>query len=394
MLTSPTPRIEPLRRVVLASRLFPPEPGAAAYRLGALVRTLAARGSEVEVLTTRPPSQVRGRWQQAGTRVRRWPVLRDRGGNVRGYVQYASFDVPLALRLLVVKRPDVVVVEPPPTTGVVVRVACAICRVPYVYYAGDVSTTAAAGMGVPAPVVSVLRTVETWVLRGALHVLAVSDGVAANLHELAGETIPVTVVGTGIDTDTFRPLARDPGSQTLVYAGTMSEMQGADVFVRAFARVSAGHPGAELVMYGQGSQLDRLRDLADALAPGRVRFPGLVSGEEVARALSRSAAGLASLRPGMGYDFSYPTKMFAATACGTRVIYAGPGPGRSMVADHGLGWGVDWDVESVATAMAAALSHAPSSDQATRLTMWTREHASQDSVASVAADTLATPVRR
>ena len=154
------------------------------------------------------------------------------------------------------------------------------------------------------------------------------------------------------------------------------------------------HPGAQRGVYGQGSQLDRLRDLADALAPGRVRFPGLVSGEEVARALSRSAAGLASLRPGMGYDFSYPTKMFAATACGTRVIYAGPGPGRSMVADHGLGWGVDWDVESVATAMAAALSHAPSSDQATRLTMWTREHASQDSVASVAADTLATHVRR
>ncbi|MDO5500237.1 MAG: hypothetical protein Q4F67_11230 [Propionibacteriaceae bacterium] len=35
------------------------------------------------------------------------------------------------------------IVEPPPTTGLVVRVACALRRTPYVYYAADLWSVAA-----------------------------------------------------------------------------------------------------------------------------------------------------------------------------------------------------------------------------------------------------------
>lgn len=381
------------RRVALASRLFPPEPGAAAYRLGALVRALADRGTSVHVLTTTPPAGIMGAWDHPSTSTSRWPVLRDRGGNVRGYVQYASFDLPLLLRLLVVRRPDVVIVEPPPTTGVVVRLVCALRRIPYVYYAGDVSTTAAAGIGTPAPVVAVLKRVETLVLRGARRVLAVSDGVARDIKALAGPDVAVTVVGTGVDTQTFRPREAiddaSPAKQRLVYAGTMSEIQGAEVFVRAFALVCEDHPDAELVMYGQGALATHLQQLADTLAPGRVRFPGVVSGEVVAAAFSSSCAGLASLHPDRGYDYAYPTKMFAATACGARIIYAGPGPGRDMVARHRLGWGVDWEPIEVGAAMAQALAEPHTPDEATRLVTWTRANASQDGVARRAADAIA-----
>lgn len=383
---APHPRMP--RRVVLASRLFPPEPGAAAYRLGALVRSLADRGMQVDVLTTRPPRQIRGKWSHAGTRARRWPVLRDKGGNVRGYVQYASFDVPLAARLLLTRRPDVVVVEPPPTTGVVVRLVCALRRVPYVYYAGDVSTTAAAGMGAPGPVVSVLRRVETWVLRGARHILAVSDGVARDIRQLAGDDMPISMVGTGADTDTFFPRGGTRGP-TLVYAGTLSELQGADVFVRAFAEICDEYPDAELVMYGQGARKEELVTLARGLAPGRIHFPGLVGGADVAHAFSHASAGLASLRPDVGYEFSFPTKMFAVTACGTPVLYAGPGPGRLLVIEHDLGWAVDWDAAAVADAMRQALDHSIGERTSQRLVDWTQENASQRAVSRRAADAIA-----
>src|SRR5690625_1410599 len=94
--------------VVVATRIFAPEPAAASLRLGALVRALADAGHRVTVLTTTAP----GRYvPPPGVRVRRWPVLRDRDGYVRGYLQYLSFDVPLALRLLLTRRPDAVVVE-------------------------------------------------------------------------------------------------------------------------------------------------------------------------------------------------------------------------------------------------------------------------------------------
>ena len=53
---SPTRRPTGATRVTIASRLFPPESGAAAFRLGALARALTDRGVWVDVVTTRPPN--------------------------------------------------------------------------------------------------------------------------------------------------------------------------------------------------------------------------------------------------------------------------------------------------------------------------------------------------
>ena len=101
-----------VRRVTIASRLFRPEHGAAAYRLGVLADELKIQGYDVTVLTTRPPAPLSSSAaDDGGVTVRRWPVLRDKGGNVRGYIQYLSFDIPLFFRLLF-GRMDVVVVEP------------------------------------------------------------------------------------------------------------------------------------------------------------------------------------------------------------------------------------------------------------------------------------------
>lgn len=375
------------RVVTIASRLFPPEPGAAAYRLGWLARMLSQAGVRVEVLTTRPPrvaatraAATTGIDARAGVRVRRWPVLRDKGGNVRGYIQFASFDGPLMLRLLA-HRTDLVVVEPPPTTGVAVRLVTTLKRVPYVYYAADVSSTAAAGIGVNPAVVRVLAAVESWVLRGAAHVLAVSEGVAQEVHALGVEPGRVTVVGTGVDTEAFRPAQRpEDATPTLVYAGTMSEIHGAEVFVRAFAQVAGEHPQARLVMLGQGTERATLEDLARTLAPGRVTFEGLVGADRVAQALGSAQVGLASVRPGRGYDFSFPTKMFVSTACGSPVIYAGVGPGAQLVQEHQLGWAAPWDVAAVAAAMRQALAEPVTAARRAQLAEWTAAHASQESV--------------
>src|SRR5690554_5596093 len=151
-------------RVVIASRIYAPEPAAASFRLAALADALASDGALVTVLTTTVPG---ANYPPATeVRVRRWPVLRDRAGYVRGYLQYLSFDVPLLFRLLFLKRPDVVVVEPPPTTGFVVRIVCALRGLPYVYYAADVWSDAAANAA-PRVVVAFVRKLELWVLRGA-----------------------------------------------------------------------------------------------------------------------------------------------------------------------------------------------------------------------------------
>lgn len=337
-------------RVVIATRLYPPEVGAAAFRLKALATALEAARTSVTVLTTVPPA---GSVTERG--VSRWPVLRDAGGNVRGYIQYLSFDLPLFFRLLLT-RTDVVVSEPPPTTGLVVAASSWLRRRPYVYYAADVWTDALIAMGAAAPVVTVMRWIEGIALRKAARVIAISSGVAEQLPRFGVPPDRVTVAGNGIDTQTFRPDGpkESPGHPYFVYTGTMSEWQGAEIFIEALQHLRT-ESNAHLYYFGQGSSEARLRELARRIAPGQVTFGGVKSPEETASWIRGAVGALVSIVPGQGYDFAKPTKIYAAGACGTPVIYAGAGECSSMVSDNRLGESVSFNPAEVAAAMTRLL---------------------------------------
>lgn len=376
-----TARSERRPRIVLATRLFEPEVSAGAFRLGALVRGLVARGAEVDVVTTRPPAAIRDREVRIpGARLDRWPVLRDAGGNVRGYIQYLSFDAPLAFRLLA-RRADAFVAEAPPTTGLVAAAIAWLRRKPLAYYAADVWTDGVVSMGAPAPVVAIMRWMERRVLRSAARILSVSAEVTERLVALGADRERIATIGNGIDTAVFSPDVAVPDAQRpyFVYTGTMSEWQQPDVFVAAFARVAAEHPDVELRFFGQGALRDELRALADRVAPGRVRFGGVVPPDESAGWIRGAVAALVSIVPGKGYDFARPTKTYAAAACGTPVLFAGAETGRRLVEEAGLGVAVDFDEAAVADAMRALL--AQSADGETdRLrparSAWARENVS------------------
>lgn len=361
-------------RAVIASRLFPPEVGAAAFRLGALAEALVGDGHRVTVLTTRPPTTT-GRPAPKGATVSRWPVLRDRGGNVRGYLQYASFDVPLLLRLLF--RPaDLVVSEPPPSTGAVVAMVCAIRRIPYYYYAADIWSDALIAASAPRPVVAVMRALEKVALNRAAGVLAVSDGVAERVTAFGVPLERIQVVPNGVDTTVFGSSTDRPeaGPPQFVYTGTMSEWQGADVFVRAMPLVRAHHPEARLLFVGQGSAEAELRGLAAELAPEAVEFGGVVDPEAAARLLRGAHGAMVSIVPGMGYDFAKPTKIYAATGCGCPVLFAGIGDAAEMVRTNDLGLVTGHSPEQVARGMIQLLD-APYGGRL-RLAEWTEENAS------------------
>ena len=380
--------------VTLATRTFTPEPTAAALRLGALARALAVGGDTVRVLTSRLASSVardareteetqapEGVSAHAGegpglVEVRRAPVLRDRTGAVRGYVSYMSFDLPLLARLLGGPRPDVVVCEPPPTTGVAVRLACALRHVPYVYYCADIVSDAAALAGVPGLVVRTVAGLESFALCGARRVIAVSDGVALRARELGARDVAVIpngvrvpeAVATGVP-DGF-PACSGP---VFVYAGTVAQWLAPEVFVDAFERARERLGDARLVFVGQGSGWDALAEHARGVA-GVDLIPA-VSADEADRWMARATATLASLRPG-GYDYAYPTKILASIAQGTPVIYAGPGQAARDVEESALGVACSLDVDEIAEAMVALASGAASWVGRDGARAWVREHRS------------------
>jgi len=379
----------PMGRVTLATRIYAPEPAAAAFRLRALATALVNEGLSVTVLTSRAPLRAGERGEHSpGVDVRRFPVLRDRTGSVRGYVPYLSFDIPLFFRMLVAPRPDVVVVEPPPTTGLAVRLACAIRRVPYVYYAADIWSDASAALA-PRFVVRALRALESWVMRGAASVIAVTDGVAERAKELGARG--VRLVRNGIDTAVFTPAGSThpnaPTAPYVVYAGTMSQWQGAEVFVRAMALVREKVPDAVLVYLGQGASWQTIEREARKLPDGGrcVRMLPPVPPAEASAWLRGARAALVSMRPGAGYDMAFPTKILAGLASGAPVLYAGSGVARTVVAQQGLGRTADWDDESVAAEMVTMLEKALDGEERRQLARWVDANASWTARASEAA---------
>jgi len=231
----------------------------------------------------------------------------------------------------------------------------------------------------------------------------VSEGVADRLRALGVEDQRISVVRNGIDTEVFTPdgpvQPQADDSPYLLYAGTASEWQGAEIFVDALARVRETVPDARVVFLGQGSAWPAMRETADSLGLG-AQSTGAVTFVEAAppagaAAWLRGARGaLVSLRPGQGYDFAFPTKVFAAVACGTPVLYAGPGPAGPVIAEDGLGTVTAYDVEEVAAAMTAMLvADLPSPAARDRLGAWVRQHASAEHAGDVAAGVVRSAAR-
>ncbi|QNN81852.1 glycosyltransferase [Brachybacterium sp. Z12] len=361
--------------VVVATRVYTPEPVAAAFRQEALVLALERAGAEVTVLTTTAPGA--GRVRTRAHRVSRWPVKRDSQGQVRGYVSYMSFDLPLALRLLLQRPLDAIVLEPPPTTGIVGMVAAAIRRVPYTFYAADVWSDATDSVdGVPTIVRTAVRWAEKTVWKRAARVLTISPGVQHRLEELIGSRSSLVMVGNGIDTETFHDQGETGGEQDpyFVYAGTVSEWQGAGVFLDAFARTRASHPEARLLFFSEGSGRDELEarvqaegiegiDFRDKIP--RRRSPRICGGRRRA-VLDHTRAGL-RVRPAH--------QDLCRHGDGHPVIHAGEGAAHDRIRDNALGWACDYDAEQVAEAMREALAGDGGVDPQ-HLRRWTLENAS------------------
>ncbi|GAA0807991.1 glycosyltransferase [Spirilliplanes yamanashiensis] len=138
----------------------------------------------------------------------------------------------------------------------------------------------------------------------------------------------VAVVMDGADEDTFRPApasdAARPadGSFTLVSHGTVEAHYGLDTVIEAVALLRDELPGLRLRIYGDGSDLPRLRELAARLGvAGRVWFSGgFVPIGELVAGIAAADAGIVAMRRDAFRDVSLAGKMFDFIAMGKPVL--------------------------------------------------------------------------
>lgn len=381
-------------RVTIASRIFDPEPSAASFRLGALAKMLSEGGHDVTVLTVNPPKSLAHQIadMQRSYRVRRAAVLRDKADYVRGYLQYMSFDIPLFFRVLFGRKVDVIVAEPPPTTGFFVRLAAAVRRTPYVYYAADIWSDGAAHTGAPSWIISLVRKIERFAMNGAATVLSVSESLTHRLSEI-GIVRNVLTVGNGVDAEAFIG-GRNAEAQfernsppEFIYAGIASEWHGAGIFVEAFPQVLAEVPEAKLRFIGGGSEVKALHHRAMELGVAHaVVFEPYMPPSELAPILRGAAAAVASIRPGHGNEYTFPTKLYGAVLCGAPAVFAGVGPAIEFLATEidgiPLGASVELEPAAVSEAMLGVLTTQDKPEQREKVAAWGLQNVSLSGVAS------------
>ncbi|MBN9615844.1 MAG: glycosyltransferase family 4 protein [Acidobacteriales bacterium] len=112
--------------------------------------------------------------------------------------------------------------------------------------------------------------VDRFVLRSYAGVVAVSDEVRATLLKAGVRAEKIHLIRNGIDMRPFAeaaPSLRIDGEKTLVvgWIGRLSSEKGADIFLRAGARVLAEFPEARFVIVGDGPDLAALNALIDDL---------------------------------------------------------------------------------------------------------------------------------
>jgi len=126
------------------------------------------------------------------------------------------------------------------------------------------------------------RRVSIGVYRQARRVIGVSRQVCAEIEKGIGGNC--TTVYNGVDAEMFKPGAA-PSRPVLLSVGNLIPSKGHELIVRGLAALKPEFPALTWAVIGDGSELDRLRSLAQELGVlGSIRFLGRRSRSAVAEA--------------------------------------------------------------------------------------------------------------
>lgn len=193
-----------------------------------------------------------------------------------------------------------------------------------------------------------------WVYRGCPFI-AVSPSTAADLVERGVAEEKISVIPNGLpELDEEEVLAiPKAGTPLFVYLGRLKRYKRVDLVIDAFARLAREHPGARLIVAGDGDHREPLqrRAIRSGLG-GRVDFPGWI-GEEEKWSLLRRAWAVLYTSPKEGWGFG----SIEAQRVGTIAIVSDSPGLRDTVVDGETGELVPHgDVDALLAAMERSIA--------------------------------------
>lgn len=162
--------------------------------------------------------------------------------------------------------------------------------------------------------------------------------------------IPVRIVRNGISASRFEhmrtiPDQRDPAHPVLLYVGNVGIAQNLTTLVDTANQ----YPDIEVLIVGEGRDLDRVKRHAEQHPASNIVFVGGVPWERLAEYYSRADMLYAQITA--DFESAIPSKLYEYLAIGIPVIYGGQGVAADFLREFG-------DVEVVEPENPVALSRA------------------------------------
>lgn len=306
-----------------------------------LVEELAARGHEIEVVTSLPwyrehriePGYdgflVRHEDEPWGrvTRVHPFPAP-DKTNLVRRALSYAGFSSLATLAGARTGPADVVLaMSPPLTLGLTGRVLARRKRAPFVFNVQDVHPDIAIelGMMTDARVIWAARRLERWCYDHADAVTVLSDDLQANVAGKTDYAERVHVIPNFVDTDRITPAEPEnsyraefglTGKTVVMYAGNVGLSQSLDIVLEAAGALEYDD-SVVFVINGQGARRKELERAARGLA--NVVFVDMQPAARLPDVLAAGDVHLVPLRRGLASS-SVPSKTYSILAAGRPLV--------------------------------------------------------------------------
>jgi glycosyltransferase involved in cell wall biosynthesis len=184
---------------------------------------------------------------------------------------------------------------------------------------------------------------EKHTLTKADAVFTVSAPLRDHVLALGAEAERVHVLPNGVDPELFRPASRDEALRAklglgsgpvLGFLGGLRPWHGVEILPDLLARLSAKHPGAQLLFAGDGQLRGELeRRLGELGLSHRAVFTGNLPHEQVPAVVRLFDVALAPY-PELDHAFYFsPLKVFEYMACGTAVVASSCGQISEVVRD-------------------------------------------------------------
>ncbi len=218
------------------------------------------------------------------------------------------------------------------------------------------------GVGAGHPLVRLMRWLEKISVRFADHIITINDPLRDVLISRGLRKAESTIIMNSVDEALFEAglKANVKGVATelpqpkflMMYHGTLTNIYGLDIAIRAFARAQRDMPGAEFWVLGGGPEKDSLANLARELGVGnQVRLLGSVKPDEIPVLLRRCDIGVLATRQDVFLDLSFSNKLSEYIIMGKAVISSGLRTIRHYFSEGALAFFRPNDSEALAEQM-------------------------------------------